>query len=165
MRSGLLIIFGNVHKISKSHYCFCPISLSLSFSLSAYPSVRHLSIRLSMCLPFRMKQPDRSGKIFMRFSHFNFVKSCRGNQLSLNYDSNSGYFIHLTPNGHISGRTASLNSKRCILYIYSTNIRTECFKHAAHSPFLPLQNAVYFIMLPFFVFFFIHILYTGCLKI
>jgi hypothetical protein len=25
------------------------------------------------------------------------------------------------------------------------------FKHAAHSPFLSLQNAVYFIMLPFLV--------------
>ena len=37
------------------------------------------------------------------------------------------------------------------LYIYSTNIRTEYFKHAAHSPFFPLQNAVYFIMLPFLV--------------
>ena len=37
------------------------------------------------------------------------------------------------------------------LYIYSTNIRTEYFKHAAHSPFFPLQNAVYFILLPFLV--------------
>ena len=35
---------------------------------------------------------------------------------------------------------------------YSTNIRTEYFKHAAHSPFfVSLQNAVYFIMLPFLV--------------
>jgi hypothetical protein len=57
----------------------------------------------------------------------------------------------LTPNGHFSGRTAPLTSRRCILYIYSTNIRTEYFKHAAHSPFFPLQNAVYFIMLPFLV--------------
>ena len=31
----------------------------------------------------------------------------------------------LTPNDHYSGRTASLTSKRCILYIYSTNIGTE----------------------------------------
>ena len=46
-------------------------------------------------------------------------------------------------------RTAPVTSRCCILYIYSTNIRTEYFKHAAHSPFLPLQNAVYFIMLPF----------------
>jgi hypothetical protein len=38
-----------------------------------------------------------------------------------------------------------------IFFIYSTNIRTEYFKHAAHSPFFPLQNAVYFIMLPFLV--------------
>jgi len=34
---------------------------------------------------------------------------------------------------------------------YSTNTRTEYFKHAVHSPFFPLQNAVYFIMLPFLV--------------
>jgi hypothetical protein len=34
---------------------------------------------------------------------------------------------------------------------FSTNILTEFFKHAAHSPFFPLQNAVYFIMLPFLV--------------
>jgi hypothetical protein len=44
-----------------------------------------------------------------------------------------------------------LPSKHPILYIFSTNIRTEFFKHAAHSPFLSLQNAVYFIMLPFLV--------------
>ena len=34
---------------------------------------------------------------------------------------------------------------------YSTNICKEYFKHAAHSPFFSLQNAVYFIMLPFLV--------------
>jgi hypothetical protein len=49
-------------------------------------------------------------------------------------------------------RTAQLTSRCCILNIYSTNILTEYFKHAAHSPFfsLSLQDAVYFIMLPFF---------------
>jgi hypothetical protein len=36
-------------------------------------------------------------------------------------------------------------------FIYSTNIRSEYFKHAAHSPFFPLKNAVYFIKLPFLV--------------
>jgi len=38
---------------------------------------------------------------------------------------------HLTPNGHYMVRTAQLTSRCCILYIYSTNIRTEYFKHAA----------------------------------
>jgi hypothetical protein len=57
----------------------------------------------------------------------------------------------LTPNGHYSGSSAPLTSGRCILNIYSTNIRTENFKHAAQSPIFSLQNAVYFIMLPFFV--------------
>jgi hypothetical protein len=37
----------------------------------------------------------------------------------------------LTPNGYYSGRTAPLTTRRCILNIYSTNIRTEYFKHAA----------------------------------
>ena len=40
-------------------------------------------------------------------------------------------FNHLTPNGNYMGRTAQLTSRCCILYIYSTNIRTEYFKHAA----------------------------------
>ena len=44
-------------------------------------------------------------------------------------------------------RTAPLTSKRCILYIYSTNIGTEYFKHALYSPFFSLQNAVCFVML------------------
>ena len=35
----------------------------------------------------------------------------------------------LTPNDPYSGRTAPLTSKRCIIYIYSTNIGTEYFKH------------------------------------
>ena len=54
---------------------------------------------------------------------------------------------HLTPNDPYTGRTAPLTSKHCILYIYSTNIGTEYFKHALHSPFFSLQNAVCFIML------------------
>ena len=41
----------------------------------------------------------------------------------------------LTPNDHYIGRTAPPTSKRCILYIYSTNIGTEYFKHGILSPF------------------------------
>ena len=41
----------------------------------------------------------------------------------------------LTPNDPYMGRTAPLTSKRCILYIYSTNIGAEYFKHALYSPF------------------------------
>ena len=53
----------------------------------------------------------------------------------------------LMPNDPYMGRTAPLTSKRCILYIYSTNIGTEYFKHALYSQFFALQNAVCFIML------------------
>ena len=49
----------------------------------------------------------------------------------------------------MSYRTANLQILHFIYY--STNMRTEYFKHAAHSPFFSLQNAVYFIMLTFLV--------------
>jgi hypothetical protein len=55
------------------------------------------------------------------------------------------------PNNIYTCRTAQLTSRRCILNIHSTNILTEYFKHAAHSPFFSLQDAVYFIMLSFLV--------------
>jgi len=41
----------------------------------------------------------------------------------------------LTPNEDYSGRIAPLTSKRCILYIYSTNIGTEYFIHGIYSQF------------------------------
>ena len=53
----------------------------------------------------------------------------------------------LAPNNDYSGRTAPVTSKRCILYIYSTNIGTEYFKHGIYCPSFPLQNAVCFIIL------------------
>ena len=60
-------------------------------------------------------------------------------------------FNPLTPNDHYSGRTSPLTSKRCILYIYSTNIGIEYFKHGIYSTFFPLQNAVCFIILTYLV--------------
>ena len=66
----------------------------------------------------------------------------------------------LTPNDPYMGRTAPLTSKRCILYIYSRNIGTEYFKHALHSPFFSLQNAVCFIMLTCLV----PVLFTFCIQ-
>jgi len=55
------------------------------------------------------------------------------------------------PNDPYSGHTTTLTSKRCILYIYSTNTGTEYFKHGIYSPFFPLQNAVCFINLTYLV--------------
>ena len=64
------------------------------------------------------------------------------------FQNNKPRFNRLTPNDPYTGRTTPLTSKRCILYIYSTNIGTEYFKHALYSAFFfSLQNAVCFIML------------------
>ena len=73
---------------------------------------------------------------------------------------------HLAPNDVYLCRIAQLTSSRCILNIYPTDILTEYFKHAAHSPFFSLSsrcrlfhNAVFFGSCN------IHILNTGCAKI
>ena len=67
----------------------------------------------------------------------------------------------LTPNDPYSGRTARLTSKRCILYIFSTNIGTVCFKHGMYSTFFPLQNAVCFMILIHLV----AVLFTLCIRV
>ena len=74
-------------------------------------------------------------------------------------------FNPLTPNDHYSGRTAPLTSKRCILYIYSTNIGTEYFKHGIYSPFFFSSKCSLFHNSNVFVSCIIHILYTRCTKI
>jgi len=61
--------------------------------------------------------------------HFNII-------LKHNGMSSTKIIINpLTPNDLHMSRTAPLTSKRCILYIYSTNTGTEYFKHALYSPF------------------------------
>ena len=58
------------------------------------------------------------------------------------------FFNTSTPDDLYMSRTTPLTSKRCILYIYSTNVGTEYFKHAVYFPFFfSLQNAVCFVML------------------
>jgi hypothetical protein len=69
------------------------------------------------------------------------------------------------PNDIYICRTAPLTSIRCILYIYSTNIRTEYFKHAAYSPFFSSSKCRLFHNATFFGSCIIHILNTGCVKI
>jgi len=70
---------------------------------------------------------------------------------NMSYGKHISTINPFTPNDPYSGRTAPLTSKRCILYIYSTNIGTEYFKHGIYSPFFSLQNAVCFIILTYLV--------------
>jgi len=77
-----------------------------------------------------------------------------------------GKFINrLTPNDPYMGHTAPLTSKRYILYIYSTNISTEYFKHALYSPFFFSSKFSLFHNANLFGYCIIHILHTGCAKI
>ena len=75
----------------------------------------------------------------------------------------NGLFNPLTPNDKYRGRTAPLTSKRCILYIHSTNIGTEYFKHGIYSPVF--FKCSLFHNSNVFGSSIIHILYTGCVKI
>ena len=75
------------------------------------------------------------------------------------------HFNLLTPNDDHSGRNAPLTSKRCILYIYSTNTGTEYFKHGIYSPFFSSSKCSLFHKSNLFGSCIFHILYTGCAKI
>ena len=77
----------------------------------------------------------------------------------------NGSVNSLKPNDPYMGRTAPLTSKRCILYIYSTNVSTEYFKHALYSPFFFSSKCSLFHNAKFFGSCIIHILYTGCAEI
>ena len=81
------------------------------------------------------------------------------------YKPSEGCINRLTPNDPYMGRTAPLTSRRCILYIYSTNIGTEYFKHALYSPFFFSSKCSLFHNANLFGSCIIHILYTGCAKI
>ena len=72
----------------------------------------------------------------------------------------------LTHNDPYRGRTAPLTSKRSILYMYSTNIGTEYFKHGTQSLFF-FFSSKYSLFHNSNVFgsCIIHILYTGGAKI
>ena len=70
----------------------------------------------------------------------------------------------LTPNDLYISRTTPLTTKRCILYIYSTNVGTEYFKHAVYSPFFLFKMQL-FHNANFFGSYIIHVLYTGVLKL
>jgi len=57
------------------------------------------------------------------------IEMAKNGVKSLGKAGRQGIINPLTPNDHYSGRTAPLTSKRCILYINSTNTGTEYFKH------------------------------------
>ena len=76
-----------------------------------------------------------------------------------------GHINRLTPNDPYMAPTAPLTSKRYILYIYSTNIVTEYFKHALYSPFFFLFKMQFFHNANLFGSCIIHILYTESAKI
>jgi hypothetical protein len=71
----------------------------------------------------------------------------------------------LTPNDLYMSRTAPLTSKVYILYICSTNIGTEYFKHALNSPVFSSSKCSLFRNANLFSSCIIHILYTECAEI
>jgi len=83
---------------------------------------------------YKFQTPVITQKKHTTFVHFlnnlmpNIVKQW---DLSLNEERSEDAVNPLKPNDLKKRRTAHLSSRYCILYIYSTNIRTEYFKHAA----------------------------------
>jgi len=120
--------------------------LSEGGAISECESIRFIlpTILCIFCFPKWLKE-----KIGRMYSNCNIVPTFPVSWTALPTTLKS--LNRLTPNGHYSGRTAPLTSKRCILYIYSTNMGTEYFKHSIYSLLFPLQNAVCFINLTYLV--------------
>ena len=96
---------------------------------ASYSSVLHTNLyRGNWLIIFIGEKSQSAAHSTLRFVEFS-VNQVRAHLL---------FFNPLTPNDHYSGRTAPLTSKRSILYIYSTNIGTEYFKHGIYSPFFSL---------------------------
>jgi hypothetical protein len=66
-------------------------------------------------------------------------------------DTKTTFVNHLTPNGHFSGRTAPLTYRCCIFLFIQQIYVLNILNMLLIVRFFPLQNAVYFIMLPFLV--------------
>ena len=85
---------------------------------------------------------------------------------SIHYNQSRFVYINLlAPNDDYNGHTAPPTSKCCILYVYSTNIGIEYFKHGTDSPIFPLQNAVCFINLTYLVLILFTFYIQGVLKL
>ena len=129
-------------------------AFSKSFVMSSCPSV----------YPHRNNSAP-TGQISIKIDVLGFfAKSSDKIQVVIVSDKNNGYFNHLTPNDHFSGRTAPLNS-RCCIFVYSTNKSTEYFKHAVHSPFFSSSKCRLFHNATFYGSCIIHISNTECAKI
>ena len=93
---------------------------------------------------------------FSKFSHPStsslFHKDFTATILPASGPSHEGFMRQSSdPSSKVASMSyAETHCTRCILYIYSTNIGTEYFKHGIYS-FFPLQNAVCFIILTYLV--------------
>ena len=110
---------------------------------------------VSRCLGYKEESPHAALRIILYCRKTDILLLCNYIPLFLNL---------LTPNDPYRGRTAPLTSKRYILFIYSTNIGTEYFKHGVFSPFFSSKCNL-FHNSNVFGSCVIHILYTGVLNL
>jgi len=110
--------------------------------VGAFTTLRKTTIN---CGQSALNNSTTTGWIFVKYHVWGFlVNPAEKTSVWYKYEN----INPLKPNDRYRGRTAPPTSKRCILYIYSTNIGNEYFKHGIYSPFsFPLQNAVCFIIL------------------
>ena len=128
---------------------WCLISLFAYFAVLCYNAIVCAFFVSACCAPCCVSDVTAQVGRYQRQEPEAGLSPCSNDKLNntLRY-----VFLNLlTPNDHHSGRTAPLTSKRFILYIYSTNIGTEYFKHCIYSPFFFLQNAVCLIILTYLV--------------
>ena len=125
----------------------CYTSINLTYKLVKFGILSVVNIKIT---------------IFWDVTHCGLVAGCRYFHRTCCFLVEGRIINPLMPNDPYRGRTTPLTSKRCILYIYSTNIGTEYFKHGIYSPFFSLQNVICFIILTYLVLYYSHFIYRVC---
>jgi hypothetical protein len=133
-----------VHRYNLNFKAACTISfITLRFQVAEH-------VRFYICFGFKLFIIYWKKRLYFMFALFISVELWLYRQLIFNLEEPCILYIPLP-------------SKRCILYIFSTNKSTEHFKHAAHSPFFSSKCRL-FHNATFFGFCVIYILDTGVLK-
>ena len=105
LREGVTGGWRRMHK-EELHDLNCSPNITRAITFSCMKCVGHVACKGSRRNVYRILVGKAEGKIPLE-------------KRSHNWEDNIN---SLTPNDSYSGRTAPLTSKRCILYIYSTNI-------------------------------------------
>jgi len=145
---------GHTGQVTGSLYLYYPVPLARYYkcSLKLFTEIILKFFPCTSCINCLCNNSLWNIDFFSPISAIcNIIFLVMSTRCSINVEDKKNWINPLKLKDPYSGRSATLTSKICILYIYSTDTGTEYFKHGIHGPFFPIQNAVCFIILTYSV--------------